>query len=481
MSKKPPSPTTSPAPEAINASPSRSIDPLYWAAKSLPWMAALLVWIILNPGIFPPDATHIVYFALTKDFCNPHPVILTVIARQVINLFLYPGVITLIQALFITYGLRFLAVNILILTDPLSVHDARRREIRAATILLILFSPLTPLIFLMVAFLKDCWMLGGLAWMTGLMAGIARRDQERSGSAEAFLIVACSAATAFSILFRYNSVVLLPVFCLLMFFLINRKSLRWLAVLPIVFLVGANVIMKAQLNVRDEYPERQVMFLDIVGLCVLNPALESEFPELISQSRPDYASRYEFGDVMSLYNVAPFNTVMYGNEQPRRDGFRTDAVIPTIYPRVFKHLWKLTQVKVISFARLYFSTSYQEVFMRGVFNQPIQMPENPRFASLRSQLFAFYDIFTSKSPFRWLMSVHSVWNIGGLFLAFWLIRRKHALRWLILIPVAYPFTFLPATTAMDFRFLVPSTMVLQVFVLAMLLTRSWPPRQVTSA
>jgi len=413
---------------------------------------------------------------LTGDYCNPHPVILTVIARQLLNLFLFPGVITLVQALFITYGLRYLAVNLLILTDPSCAHDARRREIRAAAIMLIMLTPLTPFIFSMITFLKDSWMLGGLMWITGLLASISRRNLDRTATADTLLIVACSMATAFAILFRYNAVVLLPVFCLLLFFLIERKHLRWLAILPVILLFGSNTYMKKSLNVRDEYPERQVMFLDIVGMCVLNPELESTFPELMKVSRPDYANIYKFGDVPLLYEIAPFNMVMYGNEQPRQQGFRTDSIIAISYPRVFNHLWTLARVKVLGFVRLYFSTSYQEVFMKGVFNQPIQLPENPYFASLRSQLYAFYDIWLQKTPFRWLMSVHAVWNLGGLALAVWLYRRKHPLRWLILIPVAYPFTFLPATTAMDFRFLMPSTMVLQVFVLAMLLTRSWPPR-----
>jgi len=47
--------------------------------------------------------------------------------------------------------------------------------------------------------------------------------------------------------------------------------------------------------------------------------------------------------------------------------------------------------------------------------------------------------------------------------------------------VGYPFTFILSTTAMDFRFLMPSTMVLQVMVLAVLLTRSWPAKSTAIA
>ena len=450
-------------------------------ARFFPWAAAVLAWVVFNPGIFPPDATHILYFAYTRDYCNPHPVILLVLARQVINWLLYPGFITLIQSVFIIQGLRFLASQLLMLADPASRTDAARRDRKSALILLILLAPLTPLLFTAVSFLKDAWMLGGTAWMTGLLASLARRDTPRSIGAEATLVLTCSAMTAFSVLFRYNAVVLMPLFCVLLFVVVQHRTLRWLAVMPIVALVAANATMKSSLTIREEYPERQVMFLDIIGMCVLNPELEKVFPELMSQTRPDYANFYAFGDMTRLYEVAPFNQVMYGNQEPRRDGFKKDAVVPTIYPRVLQHPFTLARVKLYSFLRLYFSTSYSDVFMRGIFQHPIQLPENPHFASLRSQLYEFYDFWLMRSPTRWLMSVHLVWNIGGLALLVWMWRTRHSLRWLVLVPVAYPFTFLPATTAMDFRFLMPSTMVLQVFVLVLVLSGAFSRRNTPAA
>ena len=149
--------------------------------------------------------------------------------------------------------------------------------------------------------------------------------------------------------------------------------------------------------------------------------------------------------------------------------------------RVLQHPFTLARVKLYSFLRLYFSTSYSDVFMRGIFQHPIQLPENPHFASLRSQLYEFYDFWLMRSPTRWLMSVHLVWNIGGLALLVWMWRTRHSLRWLVLVPVAYPFTFLPATTAMDFRFLMPSTMVLQVFVLVLVLSGAFSRRNTPAA
>lgn len=465
--KKSSAPTPAPNPLPV---PRPRADALTRLARLAPWALAVLVWAVFNPGIFPPDATHILYFAYTRDYCNPHPVILLVLARQVINWLLYPGFITLIQSVFIIQGIRYLAAQLLMLADPACRDDAARRDRRAALVLLVLLAPLTPLMFTAVSFLKDAWMLGGVAWMTGLLAKLSRRDEPRSPAAEAGLVLACSAMTAFSVLFRYNAVVLMPLFCVLLFVVVQHRKLRWLAVMPVVALLGANLAMKTTLTIREEYPERQVMFLDIIGMCVLEPELEQVFPELMSQTRPDYANFYAFGDMTRLYEVAPFNIVMYGNQEPRRDGFKKDAIVPTIYPRVLQHPFTLARVKLYSFLRLYFSTSYTDVFMRGIFQQPLQLPENPYFASLRSQLYEFYDFWLMRSPTRWLMSVHLPWNVGGVVLLVWMWRKRHALRWLALVPVAYPFTFLPATTAMDFRFLMPSTMVLQVFVLVLALS-----------
>src|SRR5262249_41751865 len=147
---------------------------------------------------------------------------------------------------------------------------------------------LSPLIFYLMTFWKDAWAMVLLLWM-GVLAFnlyLGESDQKRFKIylAAAVLAVLIEAFT----LVRHNTLPLLPLFSLCFGWVLYRRrvplaGLLALALIPTHF--ALDFLIRNAFAVQRTYPERYVMAMDLVGLCVLDESLRASLPFTSSQLR----------------------------------------------------------------------------------------------------------------------------------------------------------------------------------------------------
>jgi hypothetical protein len=428
-------------------------------------LVALVLWRVFFPGLMSQDSILQYGQALTGHFNDWQPPLLAIAIKVTLGLGGALGLLMLGQCLAGVFGVRALAAGVLgFFREDL---PPRRAGWLSFLVLLALLVPLSPLAFYLMTLWKDAWAAILLLWAGALALDLYRRGPARGRVAG---LVACVTLLG---LVRHNAIVVLPLAGLAIGWALRRSGSPWrtaapLAALPLVLCLAVNPLIDALFHVEKLHPDSQIMAIDLVGLCAADRAVCHRLPWTESHVRdPAGLVRYRPGDIGFIF---------WDAASPVDKSIRLDyAKLRAEYLRA---AWSfpggLARVKIEAFETLLGIDQTYYFFHGSLVDNPYGLTLNGRFAPVRQAWVRTAQGVAGSPVLRWISGVHLVWLAAN---AVWVIalvilsfrEGRKPYRWLaclLLVPLGYYLSYLLATPAHDFRFMYPSTLMVQCVTLS---------------
>ncbi|HEX3554159.1 MAG TPA: hypothetical protein VIA62_13115 [Thermoanaerobaculia bacterium] len=445
-------------------------------ASRLPGLLAIAVavvlWRLFFPALMSADTMNQYGQALTGRYLDWHPPFMAAVLNLVLRLGGTVGLFMLLQCLAGVFGVRALAAACLAqLYGPRL--PPRRAGWLALLALLVLLLPVTPLAFYLMTLWKDVWAMVLLLWLAAVLLRLTGREPQRERwPGELLLVLALAVALG---LVRHNAVLVLPVAGWILWSWrsrVDRRGALVLLVAPLAAWLASDVLLTRALHVQATKIERVVMALDLLGVCAADATACDQLPFTRSHVLdPGYASRYPIVDAVVLFHgepriVDPGFYALASYDRLRSEYTRAARSFP----------WLLAKVKLAAFVRLLGVERTSYFIHDTIVDNPYGFVLDRRFAGARERL-STLTRGVAGSGWRWLSGVHLVWLVANVaWIAALLVRyrrsgeaRWRALAQVLLLPLAYSLSYLPAAPAADFRFLFPATLVVQCVTVAALL------------
>lgn len=416
--------------------------------------AALLVWRIFFPALMSFDSFTQFRQAWAGRYDDWHPPLMAIVLHLCFRLGRGIGLVTLVQCLAGLLGVRALAAAWLEGAFGGAVPPGRAGWI-AAGVALFLLLPLSPLPFYLATFWKDTWAAVLLVWLCAVSLR-ALSPHRTTGTLAALLILAVLLG-----LVRHNAIVVLPVAGLVLAVALWRRSRAAAVVLalsPLLLCLTAERAIDRIFHVQLRHLDRMMMVFDLAGVCAEDARACDELPYVRRQAGEDVASRYVPGDMGGSF---PLGILV-------RDA--DAAELRAEYLRAVRRFpGDLAEVKAEAFAPLLDPAGAHMLMYRQLDANEYGLRLSPRFAGLRERMTRATLWAGEKSPLlRPLVGSHLLWlALNVLWIVLLLAAPgRRALALVLLLPLAFSFSYLLATPAPDYRFLYPSTLAIQCVALA---------------
>jgi len=426
---------------------------------------AFVLWRVFFPGLMSADSIAQYGQALSGRYNDWHPPLMAIVLKIVLASGGAIGILMFGQCLAGAFGIRALAAAVLrcLYGEQLS---PRRIAWLSLLVLLVLLVPLTPLAFHLMTFWKDTWAMVFLLW---LCAGLVDALVAGLSSRRAVVLVLVGAALG---MVRHNAVFVLPLIGWALWVLARRSGRRFalaLAAAPLAVYLAGNFLIDRIFGVDEFHTDGAVMALDLVGLCAESRAVCDRLPWTESHILdPSALARYRPGDIGFIFWDEPKHV---------------DPAIRQDYPRLRSEYLRaagefpllLTKVKLRAFVTLLGLHETYYFFHDSIVENPYGLALNPRFAPVRRWLIGVTGAVAAHPILRWISGVHLVWIvanvlwIAGLLIVSLRRPRTRFLAWVLLLPLGYTLSYLFASPAHDFRFMYPSTLVVQCVTLSWLI------------
>lgn len=446
----------------------------------LPSLLALILWIIVYPGSFSPDSISHLNEASLNLYSNWHPVILPILLRGFFTMGFTPSLVVLMQTLSGTLGIyalvREIYASIRHQPNP-HRHDLALFAITAG-IFTFLFSPLTPFTGFLTTLWKDVWFSIALLWITSLSIRLLRQKQPGRWT---FPQIARFSILCFllvlSLLLRGNAIVLLPLY-LCIVWLLSRSCqlgvrLSFVAVVLLLPFLTQNILSR-HFIIRDTNPRSSVMALELAGVLYIRPDLKSSIPYVAENLKPGWTDHFQWaGYRFMIWGEAAFAKAELVKSEPNPD------LEHAYFHTVRSHPLLISYVKLRNFAELLNPFKTTEWFPFEIAENTSNLERN-RYATDIHQKFQNLSWQVISHPIlRWISGVHLIW-LGFPLVGFVMLLRlrgrnpdltHHDLLWiLLLLPIAYTVSYLLACPWVAFRYIYPSTLLIQISVMAAVLT-----------
>jgi hypothetical protein len=426
------------------------------------------VWEVFYPALMSGDSVMQYQQALTHRFTSWHPPLMAIVLSGVLALGGGLGILMLAQCLAGVFGVRALAGAGLDALRGDRLSPAARAWIPVAVLTLLLL-PVSPLAFYLMTFWKDAWEMVLLLWLGAL----SFRLVGSRGRPAAALISGVVLLGAFCGMARHNAMVALPFLGLFLGVELKRRGVRFApawVVAPLAAFLVLNTLLDRVFAVEDKSPEDWVLALDLAGVCARDAAACSTLPFTRSQIRDmdGLRARYRPGDLGSVFWEEPLLV------DPGMVTLEHRPEIRAEYGRALRERpLLLAKLKVVAFWRMLGTKRTFYFFHGSLAENPYGLQLNERFRGLRESL-TREEAEVAESRLRWISGAHIVWLLAngawvlGLLAASWRRRdgRLLSLALLLMVPLGYSFSYLPATPVPDFRFLYPSTLWVQCVTVA---------------
>lgn len=409
---------------------------------------ALWFLVLFLPGNLSLDSFEQYEQAVAGQFNNHHPPVMAVCLHLLMKVGL--GLKTLIAAQVLS-GVAGLHCLVNACSRLLPRRDAAYSGPAAAAALVLLVSPLTPLVFYLTTFWKDSWFCIALVWTIVSLLWLLIPELSklpRWVSTGVFL-----ASVALAVLARHNGLVLLPVLVSILLLApwpAGRRRGALLTAGTLAVTLGLSPILHAAFDVERRYVhENYVMSYDLLQLCEVDGQGEGCAERMLAE-----AGSKEFESF-----------------------YRRDPALWAEWTRVvLAHPLALSLVKLELFAgTLNLSKGPHDYFLAKVdwrFGR-YGLARDPARREMRQALAAFTSRIGRLPGLRWVLGSHAPWFTISALGTFWLVWRSWRERHLdprvglFALPFAYYMSYLPIFTTGDFRYMYPATLVVQV------LTISW--------
>ena len=430
---------------------------------------ALTVWAVFYPGILSSDSLFTYNAAITGKFSDIRPPLLSFMLFLFFKAGGTLGLFILIESLLGFLGVRRL---LLAVTDLFSAGQ-QRRELVASIGILILSSPLTPMSIYFVTLWVDSWLVIFLLWNIAFLLELSKTATVEITRRDNPKIIATLILISLVMLTRWNSLILYPPLILTWSIILrdkfySRKILLALAISPLIicglfFYVQYNVI-----GVTRAHNERVAFALDMASMIVFDPS--------ICQTLPLESCETIQGKITGDFIVgagAIDHTINQGLST-----MEPAFIALTFSPSLLHDLWlaathyPLTYgtIKVLNFWD-YIRPRDRYYYQSFMHSNHLNLSFNPLFAPVRDEFFILLHAVYEHPVLKFVSFVHLPWMLVNLISVVLCFRYKQKLEQLkilgaiLLIPATYYLSYLLALTASDFRFMYPSTLIMQVLTI----------------
>lgn len=436
---------------------------------------SIAFWWTFYPTVFSRDAFYMLLNASRVQYSDMHPLLIPLAVSAVIGIGGDISLVTLAQILLGFLGIRRL---VLALGRYIGLRDAGISELVALAVIGVLASPLTPLSIYMATLWSDTWLSIFLLWLLALFLEL--EQDAFTGRGAIWRIGLIAVLLTLVLLVRYNAVVLYPVLAVILAGVLRRyvpcKVLRFgLTGLPVLAAASFVVTQSAVHHVAREHPERAVYALDLASMILRDPAICQNLSlhscDLVLQG---------FFPAFRVGNGAIDLTFSQGSQfqyEPFLDLFFYPRLEKEFVMAVSDHPGLFMEVKLLNFIDYILPNPHQYFFQSRI------IPEDTRL--LPGQAFVSPDtlwFFASRQVYwdpwlNWFSYVHIAWvfvcvaGVVALSIRAWAWHDERAtfLLGLLLVPASYYGSYLMALTTSEFRFMYPSTLLMQVGTLTFLL------------
>lgn len=429
-------------------------------------LIATVIWRIYYPGLMSNDSVDQYLQAAVGSFTDWHPPLMSVILSMFFKLGWGIGELMLFQCLFAIFGLRcVISLSILFFSNQSISKQTSRAAATIATIFF-LIPFLSPFMFFSIIFWKDAWLAIMLLWIISYLLWIFLNFESLSKRNFVIHILLLSLSSATVILVRHNANLILPVFCVF-FAAFGKIKLGNIGLLTPVFLIFfaavLNPVINSAFNVKSTNTGNLVLANDFANMLRLYPELRAEYP---------LAERNRYLPVICHKHVPVYWGINVGKENQDLRNEYVKAITTDRSKLLYTRLYLFEQM----FER---NNWYQLKMFYGIEANPIGLKINDDFTEVRTALYKLSEDTGNQWYFIWISGLHIVWLILNTFCALYfsvkvIIKRDRKSLFLLLlysIPLSYYSSYVIAAVSPDYRYMYPSTLIMQVLIVSLLLSR----------
>jgi len=255
----------------------------------------------------------------------------------------------------------------------------------------------------------------------------------------------------------------------------GRRAAAVVAVAPILLFVTTEASLRVAFDVRHSNVADAVREIDLVSLCAAHTSSCRSLPWTWANAgtRPALLEAWRRDDVLELWRqMKPLMS----------DAGTQPELVRADYERAWRSLpLAMIDTKLRAFARLLGVRHTWNVAQTTIVHNPFGLAFGPRGAHAREWLVDSTLAVATHPLARWLFDVHLVWLLVGVgwvvaLLLGWRRRGRdlatsHAgssvpIAAVMLLPLAYYASYLAAAPTEDHRFMMPSTLFVQVVSMA---------------
>lgn len=433
-------------------------------------LAAFIIWHVFYPAFMSPDSIGQYKQALTGEYDDIHPPLMAKVLHFFMLMGSGIGAVTLAQTLLGCFGIYLLSRQILVFFN---VNEKICTWFPLA-LLLFFISPITPLPFFLMVFWKDTWAALGFIWLAYLTLRILQIKKEKLQTPN-FLYFLLTLCMIMVVLVRHNTIVLAPVFILILYFLARNSGSRLRTILLYAYPIFLYLIISHNINdatdVKKFHAEKQIYALESLGALVDNLDNMVYLPYMYSHLTPNYKKAYMPGVVDPI--------LWYGKVKAVDNTFDIDnkALADQYYAFAKKDPFTLIKIKWEAFATMIVLFNKKYFFQPEIYPNSYGLAFNEKYKMLRNSWLTvaennFYDN-NGKTTTRFCIDEHLVWIIVNFLVLLFFFRRSRLanpiLLLLLLIPIGYDASYLLATPANDFRYMYPSTLLMQIITFTLVI------------
>ena len=427
---------------------------------------ALVTWIIFYPGIMSVDSLFTYREAITGNITDIRSPFITIL----LLLFLKAGgkisLFILLQCILGYLGIRRLVFAVTGLFSP----RQERQEWLTVFVLLIISSPLTPMAIYFVTFWLDTWLGILLAWVFALILEIAQESTRNISKPRSTKLFFLLLLITFVMLTRLNSPILYPTLILVVSSLlwdsmVSRKMVLVLALCPFVLYLLFNLLQYNVFGVKRAHQVRTVFAVDLASMLSYNQSICQNLP---LQSCHIVQEKFSPDFVVGKGAIDHTLNQNLGNSDP---GFiellSSPYLVSEIRLAVTNYPLTYGLVKVLNFLD-YIQSRDQNYFQSYIHPNGFNIYFNPQFEHVRTKLIITLHKVYQHPILRFFSFVHFPWilvNILGILSCNVISQKSHQLKMfglVLLTPAMYSFSYILALPSAEFRYMYPSTLLIQV-------------------
>jgi hypothetical protein len=427
------------------------------------------IWGLFYPANMSPDSFDQLSQAITQKYNDWHPPLMAITVSFFLRFGGTLGAFMLLQCMFGGLGVYLMAKSFI----ETACIKVRNPSYSALLVFSILLLPVSPLPCYLMTFWKDAWCMILFCWILATAMILFRKAEVLTSSKFYALYVLLVSFSVLAMLIRHNAVVIMPsIMCIAWMILHHKRKIPLpksllLGAIPLLLYIAFQQGQYHVFSIEKRHPEKQIMALDLVGMIIEEPSLRKELPYTNQHLTKEYKTAYRFGAV---------NRLLWRDPCALEETFTYGPAVIQEYKRAitkFPLVWMRVKLKAFyELIKPYRTTYWYHI---GMVRNGFGMEQNKTFEPIRSFYNKILNGVKRRHPLRLISGVHIVWiAINLIWIVYYIkhkIRKNLFLIILLSVPFTYYLSYIPATTAWDFRFMYPATLCIQIITMACLVGR----------